>query len=268
MPLPEILFDGQPLRLEAVVALARGQAVARLSDAPTFVRRIDAGAEFVARLLAEDGVVYGITTGYGDSCTVSIPPALVEQLPTHLYTYHGCGAGALLSPEQTRAVLAVRLQSLAQGVSGVSYALLKQLAALLEHDILPQIPSEGSVGASGDLTPLSYVAAVLCGERQVWFRGESMPAAQALAAVGLQPHKLRAQRRSGHHERHGRDDGPGLPGLGARRPTRAAGHPLHGRQRGGQPGQCPPFRRDPVRGQAAPGPATGGCALARRPRQR
>ncbi|WP_246480090.1 HAL/PAL/TAL family ammonia-lyase [Inhella gelatinilytica] len=189
--LPEVLFDGQPLRLEDVVALARRQAVARLSEATAFVRRIDAGAEFVARLLAEDGVVYGITTGYGDSCTVSIPPALVEQLPQHLYTYHGCGAGALLSPEQTRAVLAVRLQSLAQGVSGVSYALLRQLAALLAHDILPQIPSEGSVGASGDLTPLSYVAAVLCGERQVWFQGTSMPAAQALAAVGLTPHRLR-----------------------------------------------------------------------------
>jgi histidine ammonia-lyase len=186
-----VLFDGRPLCLEDIVRIARGQARAELSRAEAFVARIDAGAAFVARLLAEDGVVYGITTGYGDSCTVSIPPALVEQLPTHLYTYHGCGAGTLLSPEQTRAVLAVRLQSLAQGVSGVSYALLQQLAALLEHDILPQIPSEGSVGASGDLTPLSYVAAVLCGERQVWFKGESMPAAQALAAVGLQPHRLR-----------------------------------------------------------------------------
>ncbi|WP_374436191.1 histidine ammonia-lyase [Inhella sp.] len=190
-PSDSVLFDGRPLCLEDIVRIARGQARAELSRDEAFVARIDAGAAFVARLLAEDGVVYGITTGYGDSCTVSIPPALVAQLPTHLYTYHGCGAGALLTPEQTRAVLAVRLQSLAQGVSGVSYALLQQLAALLAHDILPQIPSEGSVGASGDLTPLSYVAAVLCGERQVWFRGESMPAAQALAAVGLQPHRLR-----------------------------------------------------------------------------
>lgn len=188
---PEILFDGTPRTLDDIVAIATGAARATLSRAPEFERRIQAGADFVARLLAEDGVVYGVTTGYGDSCTVSIPPALIEQLPQHLYTYHGCGAGALLNPEQVRAVLAVRLQSLAQGVSGVSYALLDQLAALLEHDILPQIPSEGSVGASGDLTPLSYVAAVLCGERQVWFRGESMPAAQALEAVGRKPHRLR-----------------------------------------------------------------------------
>jgi len=189
--MPEVVFDGSRLDIEQIVAIAQRRATARLSDAPAFRRRIDAGADFVARLLAEDGVVYGVTTGYGDSCTVSIPPALVEQLPTHLYTYHGCGAGALLSPEQTRAVLAVRLQSLAQGVSGVSYALLQQLAALLTHDILPLIPSEGSVGASGDLTPLSYVAAVLCGEREVWFQGRQLPAAEALAAVGLQPHRLR-----------------------------------------------------------------------------
>jgi len=188
---PDIVFDGHPLRLEDIAAIACGEARAVLSRDAAFVRRIEAGADFVARLLAEDGVVYGVTTGYGDSCTVSIPPALVAELPRHLYTYHGIGAGPLLAPEQVRAVLAVRLQSLAQGVSGVSYALLEQLAALLAHDILPLIPSEGSVGASGDLTPLSYVAAVLCGEREVWFQGRQMPAAQALAAAGLQPHRLR-----------------------------------------------------------------------------
>ncbi len=189
--MPEVLFDGRPLSVEDVVAIARRHARAVLATAPAFRQRIDAGADFVARLLAEDGVVYGVTTGYGDSCTVSIPPALVAELPQHLYTYHGCGAGAMLSPEQTRAVLAVRLQSLAQGVSGVSYALLQQLAALLEHDILPLIPSEGSVGASGDLTPLSYVAAVLCGERDCLYQGRPMSAAEALAAAGLQPHRLR-----------------------------------------------------------------------------
>lgn len=187
----DVWFDGRPLSLDDIAAISRREARVRLGDTPAFQRRIDAGAEFIARLLAEDGVVYGVTTGYGDSCTVSIPPALVAELPRHLYTYHGIGAGPMLAPEQVRAVLAVRLQSLAQGVSGVSYALLEQLAALLTHDILPLIPSEGSVGASGDLTPLSYVAAVLCGEREVWFQGRQMPAAEALAAVGLKPHALR-----------------------------------------------------------------------------
>ncbi|RZI60724.1 MAG: aromatic amino acid lyase [Rubrivivax sp.] len=190
-PLPLVTFDGGPLRIEDVAALAERRAEARLSTDPAFQARIRAGADFVARLLAEDGVIYGVTTGYGDSCTVVIPPHLVTELPHHLYTYHGCGAGAYLTAEQTRAVLAARLNSLAQGMSGVSLELLQGLEQLLRHDVLPLIPSEGSVGASGDLTPLSYVAAVLCGEREVMWRGERMAAADALKAIGLAPHRLR-----------------------------------------------------------------------------
>ncbi|RQO55869.1 histidine ammonia-lyase [Paucibacter sp. KBW04] len=186
-----VIFDGQRLCLEDIAAIAQGQAEACLSEAPEFRASIQAGADFVARLLAEEGVIYGVTTGYGDSCTVTVPPALVAELPHHLYTYHGCGAGQFLDAVQTRAVLATRLASLCQGMSGVSVDLLMQLEGLLRHDILPLIPSEGSVGASGDLTPLSYVAAVLCGEREVLFRGERMPAASALAAVGMQALRLR-----------------------------------------------------------------------------
>ena len=186
-----VIADGQPLTIEDVVAVAHGHASLRLSDADAFRGRITRGAELVDRLIAEDGVVYGVSTGYGDSCTVAIPPALVAELPRHLYSYHGVGLGRMLDPVETRAVLVARLASLAQGVSGVSYGLLGQLAALLRHDILPRIPAEGSVGASGDLTPLSYVAAVLCGERDVLHAGSVKPAADALAAHGLQPLQLR-----------------------------------------------------------------------------
>jgi histidine ammonia-lyase len=179
------------LRLDDVVAIANRSAQASLRSDADFRARITRGADFVDRLIAEDGVVYGVTTGYGDSCTVTIPPALVNELPRHLYTYHGCGLGRFLDPDETRAVLVARLVSLAQGVSGVSYALLEQLAALLRYDILPLIPAEGSVGASGDLTPLSYVAAVLCGEREVRFRDNVEPAAQVLARHRLEPLRLR-----------------------------------------------------------------------------
>ncbi|MDY0745033.1 aromatic amino acid ammonia-lyase [Paucibacter sp. R3-3] len=186
-----VRFDGARLRIEDIGALSRRERSAELSADPAFRRRIQAGSDFVARLLAEDGVIYGVTTGYGDSCTVVIPPELVPELPHHLYAYHGCGAGAMLSPEQTRAVLAARLASLSQGMSGVSVELLAQLEGLLKHDILPLIPSEGSVGASGDLTPLSYVAAVLCGEREVLMAGVQMPAAEALRQAGMTPLRLR-----------------------------------------------------------------------------
>ena len=186
-----VRFDGSRLTLDDVVALAERRAQAELSTDPAFRARIARGADFLDRLLREDGVVYGVTTGYGDSCTVTIPPELVAELPHHLYTYHGCGAGRFLTPEETRAVLAVRLASLAQGMSGVSVALLAQLECLLVNDVLPLIPAEGSVGASGDLTPLSYVAAVLCGEREVLHAGRRRPAAEALAELGVEPLRLR-----------------------------------------------------------------------------
>ena len=184
-------FDGTPLAIEDVCRLAAREARAVLSPDPAFRARIRRGADFLERLLREDGVVYGVTTGYGDSCTVVIPPELVAELPHHLFAYHGVGLGRMLDADETRAVLAARLQSLAQGVSGVSVELLDQLAAFIEHDVLPRIPAEGSVGASGDLTPLSYVAAALCGEREVLFRGRVQPAAEALAALGRAPLRLR-----------------------------------------------------------------------------
>jgi len=186
-----ITFDGGPLAIEDVCAIASRSARSTLSGNPEFRARIRRGSDFLERLLREDGVVYGVTTGYGDSCTVVIPPALVPELPHHLFAYHGVGLGRMLDAAETRAVLAARLQSLAQGVSGVSVELLDQLAAFIEHDVLPRIPAEGSVGASGDLTPLSYVAAALCGEREVLFEGRVQSAAEALAKLGRKPLRLR-----------------------------------------------------------------------------
>lgn len=188
---PILHVDGHRLGIAEVVATAHGRLLVALSKDSTFQDRIRRGAEFVDRLIAEDGVIYGVSTGYGDSCTVLIPTELIDELPHRLYAYHGCGLGRFLSPEETRAVLLARLQSLAQGMSGVSTGLLQQLADLLRLDILPRIPAEGSVGASGDLTPLSYVAAVLCGEREVWYRGAIRPASEVLAEHHLGPLRLR-----------------------------------------------------------------------------
>ncbi|GGP26736.1 HAL/PAL/TAL family ammonia-lyase [Silvimonas amylolytica] len=186
-----IVFGPARLSIEDIVAISRRNARVMLAEDPEFAARIRAGADYLDRLLAEEGLIYGVTTGYGDSCTVGIPMNLVAELPHHLYTYHGCGLGELFTPAQTRAILAARLASLTRGYSGVSLTLLQQLTALIEHDILPCIPAEGSVGASGDLTPLSYVVAVMCGEREVIVGQETQQAAQALAAAGLTPLQLR-----------------------------------------------------------------------------
>lgn len=186
-----VRFGSQALALEDLVALAEGRARADLQDDAAFRDGIARGALFVDSLLAREGSVYGITTGYGDSCVVAVPLAQVEALPRQLYTFHGCGLGRHLDAAATRAVLAARLQSLCQGVSGVRVELLERLTAFLREDILPLIPEEGSVGASGDLTPLSYVAAALCGERQVLWRNEVREAADVHAELGWTPLVLR-----------------------------------------------------------------------------
>ncbi|EJV9420763.1 aromatic amino acid lyase [Vibrio vulnificus] len=185
-----ITFGQGRLTIEDVAAIAQG-AKATLNNSVEFTAKIDRGVAFLERLLKEEGVIYGVTTGYGDSCTVAIPPQLVEELPLHLTRFHGCGLGKILTHEQARAVLATRLCSLSQGVSGVSHDLLNQIVTLINHDISPRIPEEGSVGASGDLTPLSYLAAALVGEREVIYQGEERATAEVYAELSIQPIKLR-----------------------------------------------------------------------------
>ena len=187
----EICFSRANITIEDVVAIACQKAGVALDGSAMFRSRIQAGADLVDQILTQDGVIYGVTTGYGDSCEVDIPAALIAELPRQLYTYHGCGLGRNFDEMQTRAILVARLTSLCKGWSGVSLLLLETLTALLRADLLPVMPSEGSVGASGDLTPLSYLAAALCGEREVWCNGVQMPAEIALRTAGITPLVLR-----------------------------------------------------------------------------
>jgi histidine ammonia-lyase len=185
-----IELGGADLTIEQVCAMAAGQARGVVLSANAKAR-VARSARHVAETLERDGVIYGVTTGYGDSCTTAIPAELVAELPLHLTRFHGCGLGRILTPEETRAVMAVRLVTLLRGWSGVSLELVELLTAMLRYDVLPLIPAEGSVGASGDLTPMSYVAGALAGERDVLFEGEAMAAAEAFARTGLAPIRLR-----------------------------------------------------------------------------
>ena len=185
-----VLGEG-PLTIEQVWAIAAGAGQARLSEAPDMLARVARSARHVEDLLAKDGVIYGVTTGYGDSCTVDVPPEAIADLPLQLTRFHGCGMGQMLSPAETRAVMAVRLAALLQGWSGVSLELVRLLSEMLTRDILPLIPAEGSVGASGDLTPLSYLAGAMVGEREVLVDGQVLRADLALAQAGLEPLRLR-----------------------------------------------------------------------------
>lgn len=184
-------FGVSPLTLEDVSDIALGRRSVAVNRDAAFCQRIRNSAAHVDRTLAREGVIYGVTTGYGDSCTTGVPDDLVQELPLHLTRFHGVGLGRILDAGETRAVMAVRLASLVHGWSGVSIELVDLLTEMLRLDILPMIPAEGSVGASGDLTPLSYIAAALVGERQVRFRGREMPAMEALVEAGLKPIALR-----------------------------------------------------------------------------
>jgi histidine ammonia-lyase len=179
------------LTLETAAAASKKSGGARLWDSTELAGRIDEGAAFLDKTLAEHGGVYGVTTGYGDSCTEVVGPEHYYDLPVNLTRYHGCGLGDFFDEETTRAIMIVRLNTLSQGYSGVSMNLLRYISFFIEKDILPRIPQEGSVGASGDLTPLSYLAGALIGERDVLYRGAVRSSADVLKELGMPLYRFR-----------------------------------------------------------------------------
>ncbi len=178
---------GKLLTIEDVLDLARGAAVPVLDPDPAVRGRIARTAAALERRLAAGETIYGVTTGFGESCQTSVTPAQAAALARNLVRFHGCGTGRALDDEAAAAVVAVRLATLVRGHSGVREILLERLCALLARRVLPVIPEEGSVGASGDLTPLSYLAALVMGEREARVDGATVPAAAALASAGIEP---------------------------------------------------------------------------------
>ncbi|HVA55979.1 MAG TPA: aromatic amino acid lyase, partial [Gammaproteobacteria bacterium] len=126
-----LTLGGRPLSIVDVCAVARGAQV-NLSTESTFRQRIDVGARILADNIAAGRPIYGVTTGYGDSCTVSIPPRVLDELPVHLINYHGCGLGQYFDEPTAAAILVTRLTSLAAGFSGVRFEVLQQLQAFLQ----------------------------------------------------------------------------------------------------------------------------------------
>jgi histidine ammonia-lyase len=191
--LRQVVVGQAPVTIEEVVSVARRGARVRLWDHPSFLARHAASRKALLERLARDGIVYGVTTGFGDSCETDVRGELVAELPMNLFRFHGCGVGESFSPEESGAILLARLASLAQGYSAVRLEVLQNLVSLINGGALPVIPSQGSVGASGDLTPLSYVAAVLAGEREVYFHGNVKSSASVLAELGIAPLQLEAK---------------------------------------------------------------------------
>ena len=152
--------------------------------------RIEAARATVEKILNADKSVYGINTGFGLLAQTRIPKDELSQLQKNLLLSHCAGTGALLDDATVRLILVLKIASLARGHSGVRVELVQALVALLEAEVLPCIPSQGSVGASGDLAPLAHLAVTLLGEGRVRLKGEEMPAREGLTRAGLTPLEL------------------------------------------------------------------------------
>jgi histidine ammonia-lyase len=182
-----VIVGSAPLRIEQVLAVARGRTQVALDPSADYRSRLESGRAALERALGDGRPVYGVTTGVGASVTTPIPAGERKLLPLHLLRFHGCGTGRRLDVDEAAAVLVVRLASLARGYSSVRPEVLERLCELANRRIVPCIPEEGSVGASGDLTPLSYVAALVVGEREALVDGAVVEAGAALERAGLAP---------------------------------------------------------------------------------
>ena len=186
----------RPLSLDDVVEIARGAAgseSARATLSPRARERMRASRAVIDRALAGSEAVYGVNTGFGPLKGKRIAPDQVRALQLNLLRSHAAGVGASAPREVARAMLLLRAASLARGASGCRPEIVEGLLALLESDVTPIVPLEGSVGASGDLAPLAHMSLVLIGEGEAWLGTQRMPAGLALRGAGLQPLTLEAK---------------------------------------------------------------------------
>jgi histidine ammonia-lyase len=186
--MPAIVLNGESLRLEEVARGARGGVRVTLADAAR--RKVEAAHRVISEILASGRQVYGVNTGFGHLKDIGIPREQLDLLQLNLIRSHCAGVGSPLPPEATRAMMLLRAHVLALGHSGVRPVVLDALLAHLNADLLPVIPEKGSVGASGDLAPLSHLALALLGEGEAVLQGERMPASAALRKAGIEPLRL------------------------------------------------------------------------------
>ncbi len=189
MPESQIVLDGRSLSIADVVRVAR-QAGVRVSVAPEARAALLESRRLVERAIGSGETMYGINTGFGKLANVRIPPDQLDQLQANLIRSHAAGVGSPLPPSVVRAVMLLRANVLLRPTSGVRPELVEALVALLNAGIAPWVPEQGSVGASGDLAPLSHIALALMGEGRVLDGPEGTPAASALSAARLEPYRF------------------------------------------------------------------------------
>jgi len=184
----KVFIDGENLTIEDVVAVARDGAEVEI---PKNVReKVKKCRQFLEEVVREKRVVYGVTTGFGPLATVIIPPENVKKLQSNLIRSHSAGVGRPLPKDVTRALMLLRANTLAKGNSGIRLTTLETLVQMINMGVHPAIPEKGSVGASGDLAPLSHMALVMMGEGEAEYQGKKMSGKEAMEKAGITPVKL------------------------------------------------------------------------------
>jgi histidine ammonia-lyase len=185
-------LDGNHLTITETCAVAR-TGIADVSLAPAAFERMNASRALVERLAAGDAPIYAVNTGVGLLAGVRIPPEDLERLQRNVIRSHCAGVGEPLAREVVRAMMLIRANVLAKGFSGIRPLVAERICALVNRGVTPVVPSQGSVGASGDLAPLAHIAMVLIGEGEAEFQGTLMPGADALRRAGIEPLTLAAK---------------------------------------------------------------------------
>jgi histidine ammonia-lyase len=186
-----VALSGNDLTFSQLYDVAlRGETV---SLAAAAITRMNASRAVVDRLLGSGATAYGINTGFGKLASVRISTEQVRQLQVNLVRSHASGVGAPLSEPETRAMMLLRANAIAKGLSGVRPRVVETLCQMLNNKVHPVIPSQGSVGASGDLAPLAHLAQVVIGEGRANFRGELLPGGEAMKRAGITPVALEAK---------------------------------------------------------------------------
>lgn len=186
-----IAIDGNSLSLEQIEQIAVQRVPIELTG--ECLAKVGACRAYVDKVIERGDVVYGLTTGFGKFSTVTIPPEHIEDLQLNLIRSHATSLGPAYTTEQVRAVMLLRINVLAKGYSGIRPQTLTTLVEMLNRGVHPVIPMRGSVGASGDLSPLSHLALPLIGEGEAEFKGEHLSGAEAMRKAGLEPVKLQAK---------------------------------------------------------------------------
>ena len=184
-------LQGEQISLRGLAAVALGAEAVHLSSLAR--PRILASRKLIEQILGRDAVVYGVTTGFGKLSDVRIPRGELRQLQLNLVRSHACGIGNPLSEAEVRAMMVLRANVLALGLSGIRCEVVELLCEMLNRRVHPVVPEKGSVGASGDLAPLAHLALTLIGEGEVFFQAQRMPSAEALRRVELTPLQLEAK---------------------------------------------------------------------------